>query len=179
MKYKEYTLKVLTTPEAMFTTYECAKILNPNMSYDDYKVTIKYNCSVMNYKQVAMVVDEVPVAMVAMHDTCLMKHAPAKALILSNIATLPEYRGQVTKVLLSYVKGMAMAEGYGNIDIKSSKQNLAAEKSYTKAGFSNGESYAWRIYLAKDVTPKAPDGETKWQKRITEEKQPETMRAKL
>jgi len=152
MKYKEYTLRVLTKPEAMYTTYECAKLLNPILSYEDYKITIDQCVKSVNYRQVAMFVDEVPVSFIGIHDTLLMKYAPKKSLNLSNIATLPEHRGQVTKVLLRYIEALAKQEGYGNIDIRSNKQNDLATACYTKAGYHNEESFAWRKYVDKERT---------------------------
>ncbi len=175
MKYKEYSLRVLTKPEAMYTTYECAKLLNPTLTYENYKITIDHNAKTINYRQVIMICDGVPVAFAGIHDTLLMKNAPNKSLNLANIATLPEHRGQVTKVLLKYIEALARSEGYGNIDIRSNKQNDIAAACYEKAGYNREESFAWRKYLTKDITPK----DTKWQNRITEEKESGTIRARL
>lgn len=147
---RKYTCKILTKPEDMYVTHNLALLLNPNISKDDYITTVNNACAESNYRQAVIFKGEKPVSFIAIQSVVLMKCAPKKSLNLSNVATLPEERGAVTQLLFSVVKQWALENGYANIDIRSSKTNRAAAACYTKNGFRNEESHAWRMKIENE-----------------------------
>ena len=150
-----YTCKTLTNPDDMLSTYELALLLNPRITTADYIETLNNACKTSNYRQIVALKDDKPVSFVAIQDVVLMKCAPKKSMNISNIATLPDERGAVTQMLFAVIKQIAIDEGYGNMDVRSSKQNIAASKCYEKNGFQNEESYAWRMKIAGESNQRA------------------------
>ena len=112
-----YVCKILTKPEDMVCIYNLALLLNPKMSSEDYVITVTNACKAINYRQVTGFKNDKPAGFIAIHDSVLMSNAPMKSLNICNVATDPNERGPLTKLLFKVVEQIAIDEGYGNIDI--------------------------------------------------------------
>lgn len=130
-----YDIKTFDKKEDMYKSYEVAKLLNPTMSEDSYKSVIDRITSTSNYKQHVVMHDDKVVSMIATQDVLMMGNAPKMTCKLDNVATLPEYRGYVTSMLMNRVIDTIKKQDYGGVCLDCSKRNEKGTSFYTRMGF--------------------------------------------
>ena len=143
---KEYTGATYTKAEDMYKCYDLAKLLNKNLTPDSYKSIIDGITKTTNYVQHVVLHEGKPISMVATQDNLNMSKAPRLSCKVDNIATLPEHRGSVTRLLLGMVKEKFKGLGYDNLNLCVTKGNERAVNFYKKTGFVQvSDSWTMRI----------------------------------
>ena len=142
---RSHEIKILTEAKDMYDTYHVFLALNETMN--EYRDYVDF-WAPRGYRQFVAYADK-PVSAIAVIDTPLMGAVPSKAFKIANVATLPESRGSgVSQQLMSFVITHMKDEGYVSCDLNCSKKNERGNAFYAKCGFSNDESFNWRMKIA-------------------------------
>ena len=153
---KQYTTTTYTKPEDMYKCYPLAKLLNEKMTEPDYRSAINQITQLSDYVQHVVLYQGRPVSMAATQTTLMMLLAPKMYCKIDNLATLPEHRGFVTKMLMDNVVQEYREKGsYGGIGLCAEKGNERANAFYERKIGMKPSSIGWRKYFDEREEDKA------------------------